>query len=124
MQGYINLTTKSIITGWTDEDAPDEDQLRELGAAMSAAIYDVHGIRYTNQKSIGLYPTTGSADDWMYSDDANEFNGEYRAAAYTIELRDTGSYGFLLPPQYVRSIVIPSITTPAFGFFTIDHPNW
>lgn len=71
---------------------------------MAEAIYAVHGAVYTNQKSIGLYPTTGSADDWMYSDDANEFNGEYRAAAYTIELRDTGFYGFELPPPYVRKL--------------------
>ncbi len=71
---------------------------------MSEAIYSVHGSRYTNQKSIGLYPTTGSADDWFYSDDANEGNGEYRAAAYTIELRDTGSYGFLLPSSEVRKV--------------------
>lgn len=80
-------------------DAPDEDRLRELGSKMSDAIYAVHGQRYTNQKSIGLYPTTGSADDWFYSDDANEFNGEFRSASYTIELRDKGYYGFLLPPE-------------------------
>lgn len=67
-----------------------------------SAILSVHGARYTNQKSIGLYPTTGSADDWFYSDDANENNGDYRSAAYTIELRDTGRYGFVLPPAEVR----------------------
>lgn len=65
------------------------------------AIYSVNGRTYTNQKSIGLYPTTGSADDWFYSDDANESNGEYRSAAYTIELRDMGQYGFVLPPGQV-----------------------
>lgn len=85
-------------------DAPDETQLRALGDQMAAAIYSVNGKFYTNQKSIGLYPTTGSADDWMYSDDANELNGEYRAASYTIELRDTGAYGFILPPSEVRSV--------------------
>ena len=36
----------------------------------------------------------------FYSDDANE-NSEYRAAGYTIELRDTGQYGFELPPDQV-----------------------
>lgn len=82
-------------------DAPDEAQLKELGAKLSSAIFSVHGSFYTNQKSIGLYPTTGSADDWFYSDDANENNGEYRAASYTIELRDTGRYGFILPPSEV-----------------------
>lgn len=69
---------------------------------MSNAILQVHGKKYVSEKSIGLYPTTGSADDWFYSDSANELNGKYRSAAYTIELRDTGSYGFLLPPYEVR----------------------
>lgn len=68
---------------------------------MAEAIYQVNGASYSNEKSIGLYPTTGAADDWMYSDDANEGNGEYRAGVYTIELRDTGFYGFQLPPEYV-----------------------
>ena len=94
--------TTLLHPGWTDEDAPDEEQLRLLGAEISSAIFLVNGVRYTNQKSIGLYPTTGSADDWFYSDDANENNGDYRAAAYTIELRDTGNYGFVLPPAQVR----------------------
>ena len=69
---------------------------------MSDSIYSINGKTYINKKSITLYPTTGSADDWFYSDDANEFNGDFRTAVFTIELRDTGSYGFLLPPKEVR----------------------
>lgn len=67
---------------------------------MSADIFSVEGKRYTSQKSIQLYMTTGTASDWFYSDDANTAN-EFRAAGYTIELRDTGFYGFLLPPDQV-----------------------
>lgn len=37
----------------------------------------------------------------FYSADANEDNLGYRAAGFTIELRDTGRYGFLLPPDQV-----------------------
>jgi hypothetical protein len=68
---------------------------------MSDLIYEVNGVRYTSQKSIGLYPTTGSADDWFYGEDATSSNGGYRAAGYTVELRDRGQYGFLLPPSQV-----------------------
>jgi hypothetical protein len=68
---------------------------------MSDLIYEVNGVRYTSQKSIGLYPTTGSADDWFYGEDATSTNGGYRAPGYTIELRDTGRYGFLLPPDQI-----------------------
>ena len=52
----------------------------------------------------------------FYSDDANQNNGEYRAAGFTFELRDNGQYGFLLPPDQVRlynnSIAIASSYIP------------
>lgn len=38
----------------------------------------------------------------FYCDEANKNNDGYRAAGFTIELRDTGQYGFLLPPDQVR----------------------
>ena len=87
---------------------------------MRDRIIDIHGEYYTSQKSIGLYPTSGTASDWcvigtcdhkqfpncliyrFYSYDANFNNGDYRAAGFTIELRDTGQYGFLLPPDQVH----------------------
>ncbi len=81
-------------------DAPDEAQLKELGAKLSSAIFSVHGSFYTNQKSIGLYPTTGSADDWFYSDDANENNGEYRAASYTIKFHQHTDQIPITIPEY------------------------
>ncbi len=37
----------------------------------------------------------------FYSDDAASGNKGYRAAGYTIELRDRGQYAFLLPPDQV-----------------------
>ena len=91
-----------FCVGWTIQDSPNEPQLKELGDQMSADIFNVDGKRYTSQKSIQLYMTTGTASDWFYSDDANS-NNKYRAAGYTYELRDTGQYGFLLPPNQVRS---------------------
>lgn len=46
--------------------------------------------RYTSQKSIDLYVTTGTANDWFYGDDASKTNNGHRAYGFTIELRDTG----------------------------------
>ena len=51
-------------TGWTPADSPDEAQLKELGDNMREDIIKVHGKSYTSQKSIGLYPTSGTASDW------------------------------------------------------------
>ena len=45
-------------------------------------------------------------------EDAAENNDGYRAAGYTIELRDTGRYGFLLPPDEVPPINILSLYKP------------
>uniref|UniRef100_A0A1X7V0C7 Peptidase M14 domain-containing protein n=1 Tax=Amphimedon queenslandica TaxID=400682 RepID=A0A1X7V0C7_AMPQE len=85
--------------GWTNQDSPDEAQLKEIGDEMSAKIFDVFGKTYTSQKVIDLYPTSGIASDWFYGEDATSTNGAYRAAGYTLELRDTGEYAFLLPPE-------------------------
>lgn len=102
---HISLPTHTCIhAGWTSADAPDEARMKQIGDQMSAAIQSVHGKLYTSQKAIGLYPTSGTARDWFYSEEANELD-EYRSAGYTIELRDTGQYGFLLPPTQVNTEV-------------------
>ena len=36
-----------------------------------------------------------------YGEDASSTNSGYHAAGYSVELRDTGQYGFLLPPDQV-----------------------
>ncbi|XP_065833344.1 carboxypeptidase B-like isoform X2 [Oscarella lobularis] len=87
--------------GWTSADPPDEPWLRALGDGMSAVAFEVHGKRYVSQKGIGLYPATGTAIDWFYGPEATEMNKGYRSASYAIELRDTGDYGFLLPPDQI-----------------------
>jgi hypothetical protein len=86
--------------GWTKADCPDEQRLSDVGQKMSDAAIAIHGKEYDSIKSIDLYATTGSASDWFYSDNANE-DHDFRAAGYTIELRDTGRYGFLLPPEEI-----------------------
>jgi hypothetical protein len=87
--------------GWTADDAPDEVTLKALGDRMSEAAYEVHGKEYVSQKAFRLYPTSGTARDWFYGEQATSFNKGYRAAGYTVELRDTGQYGFLLPPDQI-----------------------
>jgi murein tripeptide amidase MpaA len=87
--------------GWTRQNAPDEPQLKQLGDGISTAIRAVHGLHYISEKSIDLYVTTGTASDWFYGEDATNTNKGYRAAGYTIELRDTGRYGFVLPPSQI-----------------------
>jgi murein tripeptide amidase MpaA len=87
--------------GWTRTDAPDEALLKEIGDGMRDEIAAVFGTRYTSQKSIDLYVTTGTTSDWFYDEEATSYNAGFRAAGYTLELRDTGRYGFQLPPDQI-----------------------
>lgn len=42
-----------------------------------------------------LYPASGGSDDWAKG------HGKFKYA-YTIELRDNGRYGFVLPASYIK----------------------
>jgi len=79
--------------GWTSAKCPDETALKIIGDGISYEIARKSGYKYTSQRSIDLYITTGTASDWYYQ--------EGIWGAYTIELRDTGTYGFVLPPAQI-----------------------
>jgi len=79
--------------GWTETLCPDNAALKKLGDGVRDAIYSVHKKDYISERSIDLYITTGTASDWFYQE------GVW--GAYTIELRDTGRYGFQLPPAEI-----------------------
>jgi len=53
-----------ICIGWTNADSPDEAQLKAIGDEMRDRILNVHGEYYSSEKSISLYPTSGTASDW------------------------------------------------------------
>jgi len=86
--------------GYTHSLPPDEVILKKLGDGMRNAIYNVHKISYTSEHGGDLYLAAGGADDWGYTKGKTPPSkaGYY---SYTIELRDTGSYGFVLPPAQI-----------------------
>jgi len=104
--------------GWTDADCPDEKALKTIGDGVSAAIKSVHGQVYTSEKSIDLYITTGTASDWFYSSAI--------WGAYTIELRDTGRYGFLLPASEIIPTGEEIWNSMIYFIQTVldTHPGW
>lgn len=85
--------------GWTNKpneiNTPDEAKLKALGDDMAAAIYKTTGANYISEHSGELYPAGGCADDWFYSKGLATYS-------YTFELRDTGRYGFVLPPDQIK----------------------
>jgi len=99
MHSYSQLILRPW--GYTTANSPDETFLKSVGDGMRDTILSAGGVTYTSQKSIQLYVTTGTASDWFYDTEATNGNEGYRAAGFTIELRDTGRFGFQLPPSEI-----------------------
>lgn len=92
-------------------DPPNLENLQELAAGIAKAIRISNGESYSVSSACegavaaaeelardGLWPRIesggGSAIDWFY----HEMRAHY---SYQVKLRDTGSYGFLLPKEFI-----------------------
>ncbi|KAI0851185.1 hypothetical protein F5Y00DRAFT_230530 [Daldinia vernicosa] len=78
--------------------APELGKWTKAAGIVSETIRDSSDARTTftfGPSGATLYPTTGAAPDHVYSIGYAEFS-------YTIELRDTGRFGFVLPPEQIR----------------------
>jgi len=73
---------------------PDYDELLQAAQDGAEALQEVHGTEYTVENSAGLYPAAGASDDWSKGVAQVKF-------VYTIELRDTGDYGFVAPASEI-----------------------
>ncbi|WP_227499920.1 M14 family zinc carboxypeptidase, partial [Synechococcus sp. PCC 7335] len=83
--------------GNTEEPAPNSEGLRNLGLKLGY-FTGLDGEAYDIQQAIGLYPTDGTTDDWVYE--------TFGTAAYTIELGTE----FFEDPEYFESIIVPEFT--------------
>lgn len=84
--------------GYTSQACPDDAEFDELTATMSDLIRGVHGRNYVHGPIYTtIYPASGVSVDWVYG--ANL--GQRKILALTVELRDTGQYGFLLPREQI-----------------------
>ncbi|MBA2726237.1 MAG: hypothetical protein H0U53_09625, partial [Actinobacteria bacterium] len=79
--------SKLVLRPWGDtrESSPDEGLLKSLGAKMATAMGG-----YQNIKSIDLYATTGTTQDWAY--------GALGAISYTFE------HGQAFHPPYAENV--------------------
>lgn len=78
--------------------APELGKWTKLAALASQAIRGGTKSRTTftfGPSGAVLYPTTGSSTDYIYKVGGAKFS-------YTIELRDTGDRGFILPVEQIR----------------------
>jgi carboxypeptidase A1 len=80
--------------GYTTDRAPFDGVFERVGLAMQTAIQSVHGQFYTaGSIASTLYIASGGMTDWVF--------GARGALSFSYELRDTGQYGFLLPPDQI-----------------------
>lgn len=96
--GYFDLHSYSQLLMWpwgyTSNRCPDHPQFLELGERMMQISMAVHGVRYVpGPIYTTIYPASGGSVDWVY--------GTTGALAMTYELRDTGTFGFLLPAEQI-----------------------
>ncbi len=81
--------------GYDAVDPPADDlaKFQAVSFGMRDEILSSGGVPYTAMAGYDLYPAAGTAQDWFY--------GEGTAMALTIELRDTGNFGFVLPADQI-----------------------
>jgi hypothetical protein len=96
---YGDLILRS--KGWEKKPSHDESLLRKVGQDMKASISKGRGTQYKSEVAAGLYPTTGSTDDWMSEE--GKKNGKMWGHGWTVELPDSehGGKGFLLPANQI-----------------------
>jgi hypothetical protein len=80
--------------GYTTSAPPDAALLTSVGGDVRTAMSAFGATYDAGQASTALYLASGVAPDWFYD--------VRRVPTYTVELRDTGQYGFELPPAQIR----------------------
>ncbi|KAH8412137.1 hypothetical protein KR009_000023 [Drosophila setifemur] len=79
-----------------EEFPPNYNDMMEVAKAYGDAVESMpYGTiyRYGSAADV-LYPASGATNDWAYNEQGIEIS-------YTIEFRDTGRYGFILPPTHI-----------------------
>lgn len=93
---WMSCSPDSSVHQTLGESIPDEEDISEvaLGAARAAKL--VHNRQYRAGRGCEtMYGQDGSSVDFSYADAGIKWSFE-------MELRDEGSYGFLLPPEQIR----------------------
>lgn len=97
--------------------ANDLTTLTTLGNVMHDAIAATHGRQYSVKGAVGLYPTSGTSDDWAYSRNFLDA-GESKVLGYTIEWgRQRPSVAKSFHPDYPDMVpIIDEVTAALLAF--------
>ncbi|KAH9529095.1 hypothetical protein DERF_003002 [Dermatophagoides farinae] len=95
--------------GYTDKQTPDNDRLDGMAKLATDAMAKRYQSKYIyGMSTTVLYAAAGAGDDWAYGAASIPYS-------YTLELRDTGSHGFQLPPEQI----IPTSEEAGDGMITM-----
>jgi hypothetical protein len=76
--------------------AKDAAEFNTLGQGFVSTVADVHGTEFEHGPiCTTIYAASGSSVDYVYDNSKIKYS-------FTAELRDTGEYGFVLPPGQIR----------------------
>jgi murein tripeptide amidase MpaA len=89
-------------------DSRDENTLKTLAGRMNYALERVRGRKYRVQQAVGLYPTSGTSDDYVFSRHIVNGNAQ-KIYGFTIEFgkEDTG----FIPPFSEMQNVIKEVSS-------------
>jgi hypothetical protein len=80
--------------GYVSSENPQNASFDRVGTAMHDAIQAVDGRDYlAGPVYTTIYPASGGVNDWAF--------GSLGHLSYCVEVRDTGTYGFIMPPQEI-----------------------
>ncbi|KAG8186227.1 hypothetical protein JTE90_008754 [Oedothorax gibbosus] len=113
MRAYFTLHSFSQLWmtphGYTTLKSPDFNEHMDLLRMAVSAVESIHGQKYKYGPSAEtLYATSGSASDWVYDIAGVRYS-------FSVELRDRGAFGFLLP----RTEILPTSEETWAGISTI-----
>jgi murein tripeptide amidase MpaA len=96
--GFIDYHSyaQKILYPWsyTTNPAPTASLLDSIANSYRIALINSGGATYTSgQASVILYIASGTSKDWAYD--------LYGIPAFTVEMRDTGNFGFVLPADQI-----------------------
>lgn len=99
--------------GYTPALPPDQEYYQDVGLDMQSLIQGVHGRFYVaGPANTTIYPASGVSIDWTYA--------QRDMLSLTVECRDTGTFGFLLPPEQI----IPNCEEMLPAMLRMTNSDW
>ena len=82
----------------------DENNMKTLANRMNYALERVRGRKYRVQQAVGLYPTSGTSDDYAFSRHIVNENKNQKVYGFTIEFGKEET-GFIPPISEMKNVI-------------------